>query len=493
MAQVRIDTGAIATVYVSIAEHQIAEFTSVLAFLDAHHIEAICCRIGDTSDAERLIRNCDGVIAITPGARAQRDQELALMHGVPSISISANDHHSLEAFVNRICAFEPLKRPFAFLAARMHPDFRLIREAIGDAVETTLGLPCIWFDDPRAVAPECGVRERTQMMIRDCSLFLADLTYSPNNPDHDSPNTAHEIGMALAYDRPVVLSCQEPRRDLYFSAGDLHTVFWEHEAHLRTEMKECFRSRYAMLGRRLLNLEVPRNPAGFSGAFPRHRFEMDWADRYRPPASISPALKRSRLAPHAQECLHAVRREPAGWKAVWHPLGFMDIELFDDGADCLRLHVWSEVAGPYRSSGLAIHKHDWSMSSHVICGSIENRIYQIVIGEAATHRVYSIEYHGNANRLRATDQVVHCRLREASRIHSGETYTIAPDVFHDLALPGQGTVATLVRGIRHASFDNEVLGPMDGRAVYETERVRCEPHAVREAIDLVLQQCQQAL
>src|SRR5262249_20182957 len=144
---------------------------------------------------------------------------------------------------------------YAFLAVRLHPDFALIRTAIGEAVERTLGIPCVWFDDPRVITAQLGVRERTQLMIRHSALFLADVPYSPNNPDHDSPNTAHEIGMALAYERPVVLSCQEPRRDLYFSAGDLHTIFWVAEQHLKNEMVACFRSRYSRFGRRLLNLE----------------------------------------------------------------------------------------------------------------------------------------------------------------------------------------------------------------------------------------------
>jgi hypothetical protein len=165
----------------------------------------------------------------------------------------------------------------------------------------------------------------------------------------------------------------------------------------------------------------------------------------------------------------------------------MDIELFADATDFLRLHVWSELGGSFRSSGLSIHKHDWSMSSQVICGVIENRVYRTCLTQPPTHRVYYIEYLGEENRLRASEHLVYCELQESQRFHPGMSYTLAPDVFHDIARPGHSMTATLVRGIRHASVRNAVLGPLEAASVYETERIPCDPSTVKDAIDLVFE------
>ena len=495
MSEVTIDTGALATVYVSAPEQLLRDAAGdpLLRYLDGRRLQLICSRSGERADAERLIASCGGLLAMTPDPSGrhettERDLRIAESLGLPSVSMVAGEEPvRLESFLDHLRHVQPAPQDFAFLAVRIHGDFALIRAAIGDAVEHTLGIPCVWYDDPRVITPEYGMRERTQLMIRHCALFIADVTYGPGNPDYDSPNTAHEIGMALAYERPVVLSCQEPRRDLYFSAGDLHTLFWEDEHELNREIADCFRSRYSRLGRRLLNLELAPNPTGFSGGFPRYRFEMDRAGQYVSPPSRGATARRSRLTPDAETCLLAVRRQPAAWKAVWHPLGFMDIELFANQAEFLRLHIWSEVAGSYRSSGLSIHKHDWSMSSQVLCGVVENRIYDVLTDRPPTHRIYRIEYSGEVNQLQATDRVVRCELRESEKVQAGATYTLAPDTFHDIAPPLiHSTTATLVKGIRHPSVRNEVLGPLDAHELYETERVLCDPASVREAIDLVI-------
>jgi hypothetical protein len=520
----RVDTGARASLYVSAPRRLLDDGAArpLLQYLDARRLELICSPTDDATDVERSISSCCGLLVILPNSlmrdeRSERDLRVASSLGLASficrVSASGpsgatspavlefdavngrfrdNEHACFELFLDQIMNREQRDRPFAFLAVRIHPDFRLVREAIGDAVENILGIPCVWFDDPRVIAPECGVRERTRLMIRSCSLFIADLTFSPNNPNHDSPNTAHEIGMALAYERPVVLTCQEPRRDLYFCAGDLHTLFWRDEQQLRSEMTACFRSRYSKFGRRLLNLELEPNAEGFSGIFPRYRFEMDWPQRYRAPSLYTARGSRFHAIPDAGACLLAIRQDAAAWKAVWHPLGFMDIELFSDSSDILRLHIWSHIPGSYCSSGLSIHKHDWSMSSRVLCGSIENRIYELSEQEPPTHRVYEIEYRGTGNRLRATRHTVHCRLKESRTFHAGNAYTLPPGLFHEIVLPDGSITATLVRGIRHPGVRNEVLGSLDAGERYETERVPCEPGAVREAIDLVLASCPEA-
>ena len=64
--------------------------------------------------------------------------------------------------------------------------------------------------------------ERASCLGQDATFVIADLTLGVESPDRENPSRAHEIGMAIAYDRSILmLLSQEPRRYPYFSIGDL--------------------------------------------------------------------------------------------------------------------------------------------------------------------------------------------------------------------------------------------------------------------------------
>jgi hypothetical protein len=100
--------------------------------------------------------------------------------------------------------------------------------------------------------------------------------------------------------------------------------------------------------------------------------------------------------------------------------------------------------------------------------------------------VYGVEYNGDVNHLVATGETVRCELRQEQSVHSGKTYTLAPAVFHDIAVPADVTTATLVRGIRHEGLRNQVLGDLNAEDRLETSRIACDDASVQRAIDLVL-------
>ena len=77
-----------------------------------------------------------------------------------------------------------------------------------------------------------SVRERTRLLIKHATLVIADLTLGTESPERENPSRAHEIGMTIAYGRKLMLCSQEPRRDPYFSIGDMQMTFWSTEADL---------------------------------------------------------------------------------------------------------------------------------------------------------------------------------------------------------------------------------------------------------------------
>jgi hypothetical protein len=218
----------------------------------------------DESTLRQVISSCSVLVAVTiredadwPSSievRIARTQQVPVVAVRPvprsgAFTLEASDGRPLHQLViDLVQASTALHAPYAFMAVRIHDDFGLVREAIRAAVERELAIPCIYFEDRRVVTNVSGVRERTRELIRHAALFVADLTHTASNPTYDSPNTAHEIGMASAYGVPIVVCAQLPRRNLYFSAGDLEALFWKDEEDLAEQLSAWLRPRRNVLG-----------------------------------------------------------------------------------------------------------------------------------------------------------------------------------------------------------------------------------------------------
>ena len=180
-------------------------------------------------------------------------------------------------------------RSYAFLIGRLVQDFAHAREAIRAAVERESGLPCLWSDDGRHLTNVTSVRERTRSLIEHASFVVADLTLGFENPSAENPSRAHEIGMAIAYERPIMLCSQEPRRYPYFSVGDMQMTFWATEAELERSVSEWIRTRREHLGRQVFNHRLATVHPGYEPRVGRPAFAFDPARRYVGPATPVPS------------------------------------------------------------------------------------------------------------------------------------------------------------------------------------------------------------
>src|SRR5207253_1002863 len=101
-----------------------------------------------------------------------------------------------------------------------------------------------------------GVRERTRLLVKHATLVIADLTLGVESPERENPSRAHEIGMAVAYERPLMLCSQEPRRYPYFSIGDMQMTFWLTEDELAAGVREWIALNRHAVARRVLNHQL---------------------------------------------------------------------------------------------------------------------------------------------------------------------------------------------------------------------------------------------
>ncbi len=252
---------------------------SLVRQLDEAGIRAI----GDLADSNhdegrvrRIMSGCCGVMTDRPHTM-RLAEELSLPSYDPADSI-VTDFRTRQV------------RPYAFFIGRLERDFAHAREAMRVAVQREAGVPLLWIDDGRHRTNVEGVRERTRLLLRHATFVIAYLTLGAESPDRENPSRAHEIGMAIAYDRSLMLLSQEPRRYPYFSIGDMQMTFWETEDELERSVAGWIYSERRGLSRRVFNHELAT--VGFTSKISPPTFDFDWAKRFiGPNLGVSPALR----------------------------------------------------------------------------------------------------------------------------------------------------------------------------------------------------------
>ena len=188
--------------------------------------------VGDLPDLDpdeerlrRIMGGCAAVVAVPPVPEA-------VLRVADELRLPV--HPDLPATISR----SPERIPaYAFFIGRLERDFTQARAAVRSAVEDAAGIPFLWVDDGRHRTNVPGVRERTRLLLANATFVVADLTLGPESPERENPSRAHEIGMSMAYARPLLLTSQEPRRHPYYSVGDLQMTFWESEDELEQAVR----------------------------------------------------------------------------------------------------------------------------------------------------------------------------------------------------------------------------------------------------------------
>jgi hypothetical protein len=232
---------------------------------------------GGDQHLRSVLRGCSGLVTspAVPGALADRWPPLRLEPGAAPADV--------DRFAAAVREVADCIRAYAFFIGRLERDFRHAREALRAAVESEAGIPFLWIDDGRHATNVPGVRERTRLLIEHATFVVADLTLGVESPERENPSRAHEIGMALAYERPLLLCSQEPRRHPYWSIGDMQMTFWATEDELERAVREWIAVNRRSVARDVLNYELPAPSVG------RRAFAYDPAQRYVGPRTRAPS------------------------------------------------------------------------------------------------------------------------------------------------------------------------------------------------------------
>jgi hypothetical protein len=189
----------------------------------------------------------------------------------------------LHDFTDCLLQQPPSLPQYVFLITRLQSDFEQARLAIRAAVEDSAAIPCLWSDDQRHTTNIEGIRERTRLLIKHATFVVADLTYGPDSLNIDNPSRAHEVGIAVAYRKQILLCAQDPRRDPYFAASDIQMVFWRDEEELQKRVAEWIHNDRASLGRRVYNRELSSRDLSYTPKISEAKFAIDRGRRYIAP------------------------------------------------------------------------------------------------------------------------------------------------------------------------------------------------------------------
>jgi hypothetical protein len=227
---------------------------AVVTSLDRAGIRVVAAPVAGPrteADLTSIAAGCSGVITVDPTRITSITRQL------PYLNLAAACDTCLGHFVTTVQCEASMTRPYAFFVGRLERDFDHARAAIRAATERAAGLPLLWADDGRHVTNVESIREATRLTIRHAAFVVADLTLGVENPRAENPSRAHEIGLTIAYERPLLLTSQEPRRYPYFSISDRQMLFWLDEDELAKKVETWIATTRAIAPRRILNYELP--------------------------------------------------------------------------------------------------------------------------------------------------------------------------------------------------------------------------------------------
>ena len=167
------------------------------------------------------------------------------------------------------------------------------------------------------------------------------------------------------------------------------------------------------------------------------------------PVSLEQSQFRILRSEAVERILNYTQQTPSEEYGI-HPLGFLNIPLFESRSSRIRIHIWykSMFSGtsPYK-----IHDHSYSSYSIILAGHLRNSIYHESVGLSDNRRGYLIA-RATPGKTDATLQITSNQVSLAPsaemNLLAGSAYGLWRNVFH-YAEPMSDFVATLYFHLRH--------------------------------------------
>src|ERR1700694_1120508 len=85
--------------------------------------------------------------------------------------------------------------------------------------------------------------------------------------------------------------------------------------------------------------------------------------------------------------------------ALWHPLGFVNLDLGASNQDIYRVHIWPQHERHAKTLDWRIHTHVYGLESFVVLGAITDRRYSVQIAGNTGKRLFGVRYNKDGSVL----------------------------------------------------------------------------------------------
>lgn len=186
----------------------------------------------------------------------------------------------------------------------------------------------------------------------------------------------------------------------------------------------------------------------------------------------------------AFDVLADIARDTTGFTAMRHPLGFVCIPIERSGDQGVCVHVWSDSFPSADLTTSAMHAHSWDLISHVLYGSVCNKLIDVIDApDNPTHRVFEVCSGGDVDEVRETARLVRYETIAAELNRQGDTYSVPAGMFH--ATEVQGEVATVALGSNRSGGKNLSLGGINIKS-HQVRRSRFDLNGIAATARVVI-------
>ncbi len=172
--------------------------------------------------------------------------------------------------------------------------------------------------------------------------------------------------------------------------------------------------------------------------------------------------------------------------SYFHDNGFHKITLYVDMENLmkLRLHIWDPISG--KRAPQNVHNHRWSYTSAILLGEMVQKILRVSDGDGECYH-YKYSARGTKSYYNV-HSVGRCSVEvyQTDRLTPGMIYSLPFNVLHQIDVPSDQTVATLI--LTHETDDLVVNDLISSRRLDVVEgKIASPPYSNEFLIELVRQ------
>lgn len=127
----------------------------------------------------------------------------------------------------------------------------------------------------------------------------------------------------------------------------------------------------------------------------------------------------------------------------YHPLGFLDLVLDEGSSHRTQLHFWIPGISRPQPHPALCHSHGFGLTSVVMCGRLQNKLYQVRVGGSGEFGCYEIGYKGSSSTASLVQSVEKVEVVSSTELTAGSVYKVEPDVFHSSETYGEFAVTAV--------------------------------------------------